>query len=116
MTPYLAMPEIAPEWQPRTIASYPIKLHLRYEVMAGKTCLCAGEGCTVSISRTAVVFEAPETLPIDRIVRLCSDWPVPGVAFDIQGRTIQSRRHTAVEELRHGFRLDGSGETARGQG
>ena|SRR5690348_12634469 len=98
---------IAPLWEPRTIASYPIKLHLRYEVMAGKTCLCRGEGCTVSISRTAVVFEAPVTLPIDKIVRLCIDWPVPKdeteLTFDVQGKTLQSQGQQAVAIVRHEF-------------
>ena len=88
--------------------SFPIKLHLPYEVMAGKTCACSGEGCTVSISRTAVMFEAPETLPVDRIVRLRIDWPVPKdeteLTFDVQGKTLQSRGQQSVAILRHEFR------------
>ena len=99
------MPELVQQWEPRTIVSYPIKLHLRYDVMSGGKRLCSGEGTTVSISRIEVLFDAPEELPIDTIVKLCIDWPISGLALDVQGRTVQSGQRIAVEILRHGFRL-----------
>ena len=98
------MPELVQQWEPRTTVSYPIKLHLRYDVMSGGKRLCSGEGTTVSISRIEVLFDAPEELPIDTIVRLCIDWPISGLALDVQGRTVQSGQQIAVEILRHGFR------------
>lgn len=105
---YLPMPAIEPHWEPRTIASYPIKLHVRYEVTADKKCLCSGEGCTVSLSRTAVIFETPEALPISGSVRLTIEWPIPGLFLDVQGRAIQSGQQIAVEILRHEFRMQES--------
>ena len=92
------------EGAPYAFGPFPIKLHLRYEMTAGKECLCSGEGTTVSISSRAVVFESLAILPTQRSVRLSIDWPVSGMTLDVQGRTEQLGQHTAVQIMRHGFR------------
>ena len=97
---------------------YPLKMHLRYEMMAGTEYRHRGEGYTVSMSRTEIVFEASEKLPIGWQVRLCIDWPVKlqgniNLTFNVYGKTIAGQ-HTTVLILRHEFRTRAASQGQRG--
>lgn len=102
----IAPPEAGAELQ---ATSYPIKLHLRYEVMAEQEVLYRGEGRTIAMSRTGVVFEASDRLPIGTMVQLYIEWPVKlenriHLTLALTGKTIQGQ-HITVEILRHEFRI-----------
>jgi len=85
-------------------ASYPIGLALRYQLLAH-----VGAGQTVSLSSMAVVFEASESLPIDRPVKLWINWPVKlenrlDLTLEVRGRTTRAQGHrTTVEIQRYEF-------------
>ncbi len=96
--------------QPATFAAYeatyPLKLHLRYEMAADRE--YRGEGCTLSLSRAEIIFEARDRLPVGKLVKLRIDWPVKlqnevSLSLTVYGKTIAGQ-HTTVQILRHEFR------------
>jgi hypothetical protein len=95
----------------RTIASYAIQLWLRYEM--GEYGSPRGEGRTISISSSAVVFEASDSLPARRQVKLSIEWPVKldnrvDLTFHVRGRTTQGGNRPTVEILSYEFRIRSS--------
>jgi hypothetical protein len=100
---------------PSAITSYPVQLPLHYEILhyemgSSRERLQSGEGCTVSMSRTEIVFEAPERVPLGRLVKLRIDWPAKihnriNLTLEVRGKTVQTKgQRTTVEILRHEFR------------
>ena len=86
----------------KVVRSFPIKLHLHYEMTAGKENLHRGEGWTVSLASREIVFEADETLPVGSLVRLSIDWPARQLTLDVRGKTVEAHgQHTTVEVSRH---------------
>jgi len=77
-----------------------------------------GEGRTVSMSRTEVIFEALLRLPVGKCVRLSIEWPVKldneiPLTLDVHGRTVAAQgNRVSVEILRHEFLLRPKGRAA----
>jgi hypothetical protein len=91
---------------------YPIRLLLRYEVAPSSPApRYSGQGFTVMLSRTGVVFETSEKLPVGRLVKLSIDWPVLlenkiALKFEVQGKVLQAEdEQAAVEILSYDFRI-----------
>ena len=86
--------------------AYPIRLRLRYIMDQHR-----GNGCTVSMSRSAIVFEADDDLPVGKPVRLSINWPAKlqnniALTLTVEGTTIQARnQHVSVSILRYEFRI-----------
>jgi hypothetical protein len=55
---------------------YELQLKLRYRVMEGLRTIWRGSGYTADVSRTAVRFATPRSLPMNGRVQLIIEWPV----------------------------------------
>lgn len=99
------------QFREAALTDYPIRLHLRYDLATGLKCSHSGEAWTVSLSRSAIVLESVESLPMETEVTLWIDWPVPlekriALTLAVQGRTFRAQgQRTAVKIFRHEFRL-----------
>ena len=101
----------------RANVRYPFALDVKYVFTRGRRA-AHGQGLTVNLSRSGVLFESPEPLPAGRRVELCIAWPVSlngltGLNLWVQGRTIRIQDQcTAVQMLHYEFRIRG-GQTPR---
>jgi hypothetical protein len=95
----------------RQACRYPIEMVLEYRLMGRGALIGAGQGRTVDISSSGILFEAERTLPPQRIIHLSIDWPAcrdstGAMVLHATGRTVRRRgRRTAVLMERHEFRM-----------
>lgn len=92
---------------------YPLNLAVNYVATRGRRTLGRGQGFTLNLSRTGVLFESSEPVPPGQRVELRIAWPVSlnglkDLNLWAQGRTIRSDgRSTAVQILHYEFRVRG---------
>ena len=104
MSPTLALS--TPREAPPSIASYPIRLPLRYELSGART----GQGRTIQITRKHVLLEGAK-FPSESPITLSIEWPAKlenklDLMLHVRGETVGTvGGHTAVQILRWEFRI-----------
>lgn len=89
--------------------SYPVAAEVEYMLPAGKP-LRRGRGWTVTISNTAIIFEAEESLPRHSPIELLIAWAASlneevGLQLWVSGTVIETQaRRATVAILRYEFR------------
>jgi len=90
---------------------YAISAKLRYELRRDSILLNAGQGQTVNLSSSGVLFESEYALPPGMQIELWIAWPVrlnntTALNLHVIGRTVRAHdNRTAVKFLRHVFRI-----------
>ena len=90
---------------------YAISAKLRYELWRDSILLNAGQGQTVNLSSSGVLFESEYALPPGMQIELWIAWPVrlnntTALNLHVIGRTVRAHdNRTAVKFLRHVFRI-----------
>lgn len=88
---------------------YPVAAELEYQLPAGKP-LRRGRGWTVSVSNTAIVFEAEESLPPRSPIELLIAWAASlneevGLRLWVSGTVVETEaKRVRVAILRYEFR------------
>lgn len=104
----------------RSDRRYEIAAELEYRVISGERVVQTGNGRTVNFSRTGILFEAEQPLPVGTEVEVSVAWPVRldnAVAINlyISGQVARSiSGHNAIRILDHEFRIRGRQRTAAG--
>ena len=91
------------------LRAYPIAAEVDYEIYTSGT-FHRGRGLTVSLSRSVVVFEASQSLPIGKRIDLSIAWPVllhdeVRLRLWVSGAVVESHASRIIVRIyRHEFR------------
>jgi hypothetical protein len=89
---------------------YPIDAELEYKLIHGRNVFQTGEGRTINVSSSGILFESRRALPPGMEIELSIAWPArlgDAVALKlcVCGRTVRAQDNcTAVQIQRHTFR------------
>jgi hypothetical protein len=99
-----------PAGNARSDCRYPIAADVIYQLIGHGKIVSEGRGRTVNISKSGVLLETEDALPIGIRVALQIAWPAKldldvRLALHLQGRTLRSDgNYTAIVIARHEFR------------
>jgi PilZ domain-containing protein len=85
----------------RSDRRYRVRADIEFHLGSGRTARI-GRGRTVNLSRTGVLFESDDALPLDSEITLLIPWPVhisdqSGLKLSVRGRTVRVQgNRTAV--------------------
>jgi hypothetical protein len=85
-----------------------------YKVFSGRTVCVAGQGKTIDMSSSGILFAADAPLPLGNRIELAVDWPAKlnetcRLKLVASGRIVRSEGDTAVIALTtHEFRTQGA--------
>jgi len=103
----------------RSSDRFPFQRRVRYRVMDGKTVLSVGDGQTINLSSTGILFTADQPLTRQHRLELSIDWPVPlektcRLKLVALGRVVRVvGRQVAIAIEKHELRTQGSTFSAR---
>jgi hypothetical protein len=103
----------------RSHLRYPVVVEVEYKVLRGDDAVKTGQGWTVDISSSGVLFEADEALPEGTRIELLIAWPARmnndiGLELCASGCAVRRENNrTAVRIERHVFRTRSNGKVPR---